>query len=501
MGEFSKRKKRPSSESEESFRGVIEAAGDAIIIADGERRILLWNPAAERIFGHRAEEVIGREFTSLIIPTEGRERTIRAFEKARDKGWLKREPGQAIEAVGLRQDGTTFPLEHSISMVKMAGGIKFTAILRDITERKRAEEEIKRLKEFNEAIVQKTEEGIVLTDQEVTVTFLNPAMERMLGYSKGELLGKNLSDLVSPGNMKYLKTQTGDLQAEGTYARFECCLLTREGKELEAIVTSTPMRKGDKFLGTLSVFTKVPEALMAREKALEATLKYKVAPENAYLDKGARMDRATEAFKDLLRIGYKGMVITREHPEAFREKHGLGEEITLLWLSPQGLGVPELSPHFPRLTQMITDFLGRKKVLLLDGLDYLTTQRNFEETIAFVQRLNELVYERKGVLLFSIKPELFTPQQVALIERETQPLEPRNIAELSEDLREILEFVHGENREGRRPTHKEISNRFGFSRMTRLKKLKRLKAQGLLAESRRGNFKVLEATEKGRELF
>ncbi|MEK6977662.1 MAG: PAS domain S-box protein [Candidatus Hydrothermarchaeota archaeon] len=488
-------------ESEESFRGVIEAAGDAIIIADGERRILLWNPAAERIFGYTAQEAMGREFTTLIIPEEYGARTLRAFEKAQKTGRLVHKPGQVVEAVGLRKDGTTFPLEHSISMVKIARGIRFTAILRDITERKRAEEEIKRLKEFNEAIVQKMEEGIVLTDQEVTVTFLNPAMARMLGYPKEALLGKNLSDLVSPGNMKYLKAQIGGLQAAGTSIRFECSLLTKEGKELEAIVTSTPMQKGEEFLGALSVFTKLTEASMEKERALEATLKYKVALGNAYLDKGAKMDRAIEAFKDLLRIGYKGMVITREHPEAFREKHGLGAEITLLWLSPQGLGVPELSPHFPRLTQMITDLLGRKKVLLFDGLDYLTTQRNFEETIAFVQRLNELVYERKGVLLFSIKPELFTPQQVALIERETQPLEPRNIAELSEDLREILEFIYRENREGRRPTHKEISNRFGFSRMTRLKRLKRMKALGLLAESRRGNFKVLEATEKGRELL
>ncbi|MBI4343976.1 MAG: PAS domain S-box protein [Euryarchaeota archaeon] len=488
-------------ESEESFRGVIEAAGDAIIIADGERRILLWNPAAERIFRYTAQEALGREFTTLIIPEEHRARTLRAFEKARKTGRLVHKPGQVVEAVGLRKDGTTFPLEHSISMVKTARGMRYTAILRDITERKRAEEEIKRLKEFNEVIVQKMEEGIVLTDPEGFITFLNPAMERMLGYSKEELLGKNLSDLVSPGNMKYLKAQIGGLQAEGTYARFECCLLTKEGQELEAIVTSTPMQKGEEFLGTLSVFTRVTEASMEKERALEATLKYKVALGNAYLDKGARMDRAAEAFKDLLRIGYKGMVITREHPEAFREKHDLGAEIPLLWLSPQGLGVPELSPHFPRLITQVTDFLGRKKVLLFDGLDYLTTQRNFEETIAFVQRLNELVYERKGVLLFSIKPELFTPQQVALIERETQPLEPRNIAELSEDLREILEFIYRENREGRRPTHKEISNRFGFSRMTRLKKLKRLKALGLLAESRRGNFKVLEATEKGRELL
>jgi PAS domain S-box-containing protein len=124
--------------SEAKYRGLVEAANDAIISVDEEGKILLWNPAAERIFGYVAKDVLGKEFV-FLISEEYRERSLRGFQRAKKRGRLKHKSATVIEGEGLRRDGTTFPLEHSVSLEETPQGLQFTAIVRDVSERKRAE--------------------------------------------------------------------------------------------------------------------------------------------------------------------------------------------------------------------------------------------------------------------------------------------------------------------------------------------------------------------------
>ena len=124
--------------SETRFGSIVSSAMDAIISVDADQRIVLFNAAAERMFGHRAHEAVGQSL-SMLLPADRRavhEQHVRGFAAT---GVTARQMGALGELVGLRANGEQFPLEASISQIEVAGGKVLTVILRDITERKRAE--------------------------------------------------------------------------------------------------------------------------------------------------------------------------------------------------------------------------------------------------------------------------------------------------------------------------------------------------------------------------
>lgn len=128
--------------SEARFHRITAAAYDAIVEIDDRARITFWNPAAERLFGHSASEAVGRPLHPLIAPAEHREAFERGFETFRTTG---EGPvvGKVFEITALRRDGTVFPIELSVSALRHDGSWGAMGIVRDISERKRAEEELR----------------------------------------------------------------------------------------------------------------------------------------------------------------------------------------------------------------------------------------------------------------------------------------------------------------------------------------------------------------------
>ena len=130
-------------ESELRFRLVSDSASDAIISADARGDVIFWNQGAMRIFGYREEEILGRSLT-LLIPERYRELHLKALERVHETGRTQLT-GQVVELSGLRRDGTEFPLEISLASWVVGGRRYFSAVIRDVTERKEAEERTRRL--------------------------------------------------------------------------------------------------------------------------------------------------------------------------------------------------------------------------------------------------------------------------------------------------------------------------------------------------------------------
>ncbi|MEA3208736.1 MAG: hypothetical protein QOE70_1793 [Chthoniobacter sp.] len=128
-------------ESEQRFRSVAETAGDAIIIADRGTRILSWNPAACRMFGYQADEIVGQPL-AVILPERFRaaDPAGRGLFETTGAGEMI---GRTVELAGLRKDGTEFPFELSLATWKTDGGTFFCGVIRDIAERKNAEEALR----------------------------------------------------------------------------------------------------------------------------------------------------------------------------------------------------------------------------------------------------------------------------------------------------------------------------------------------------------------------
>jgi PAS domain S-box-containing protein len=137
-------------ESEIRFGSVANYASEAIVTIDNHGTIVFWNKAAETIFGYLAKEAIGKPIT-LIIPEEARKKQLKSLSKGSAK---KRSllVGKIFQSIGLRKDGTKFPMELSFSVRKTQAGKFSTAIIRDTTERKKMEEERRHYEEMLSAL-------------------------------------------------------------------------------------------------------------------------------------------------------------------------------------------------------------------------------------------------------------------------------------------------------------------------------------------------------------
>jgi len=121
-------------------RALVESAVDAIVTSDSTGRITSWNPAAERLFGYSAEDVVGRPLT-ILMPEEMREAHERGMDRFTATG-AARIIGRTVEVDAVAADGTTFPVEMSLSTFETNDGRFFTAVIRDITDRRYAHEKL-----------------------------------------------------------------------------------------------------------------------------------------------------------------------------------------------------------------------------------------------------------------------------------------------------------------------------------------------------------------------
>jgi PAS domain S-box-containing protein len=153
-------------ESEERVRAVINSALSAVVVMDANGIITDWNLRAEKMFGLRAEKAIGMELANTIIPSHYREAHRKGLKHFMMTG---KGPviNQFLEVSALRHDGTEFPVELSISMLKANDVITFCGFITDITERKKAEEEIKMFNQKLEQMVSDRTQELEIVNKEL----------------------------------------------------------------------------------------------------------------------------------------------------------------------------------------------------------------------------------------------------------------------------------------------------------------------------------------------
>jgi len=130
-------------ESEEKYRMISGTAKDAIIMMDDQGNISYWNLAAEKMFGYAQEEVIGKDLHLLLGPQRHHQAYQKGFDTFKKTG-QGAAVGKTLELSAIRKDGTEFPISLSVTGIKLKGKQHATGIIRDITDRKRAAEELKK---------------------------------------------------------------------------------------------------------------------------------------------------------------------------------------------------------------------------------------------------------------------------------------------------------------------------------------------------------------------
>jgi len=238
-------------ESEERFRLISTSAMDAIVIIGPAEEITYWNPAAERIFGHKADEALGRNLHHLIAPARHYEDAHRGFEHFRTSG-QGAAIGKTFETTALRKDGEEFPIELSISAFTIKRQWHALGIIREVTERKKAEEQIHQLAYYDtlthlpnrRLLLDRLNQSLVQAkrhQRSVAVMFLDLDRFKLINDTLGHDVGDELLKAVA--------------------TRLNACV--RSGDTVSR-------QGGDEFIIVLAEVAQPPDAALVAEKIIDA---------------------------------------------------------------------------------------------------------------------------------------------------------------------------------------------------------------------------------------
>ena len=226
--------------------------------------VLTWNPAAERIFGYSAEEMVGASIYRLVPPDLHHEEQMVLDRVARG------EPLAHFETMRVRKDGTVFPVDLTVSPIRDSSGriVGASSVKRDITDRRRAAEVSSRLA----AIVQSSDDAIVSKQLDGVVLDWNAAAERMYGISAGEMIGRSIYTVV-PDELRHEEHSILERVARGEHvAHYETVRVRQDGSRIDVALTLSPIRDaGGKIIGASSIQRDITVAKRSEEALRQAS--------------------------------------------------------------------------------------------------------------------------------------------------------------------------------------------------------------------------------------
>jgi PAS domain S-box-containing protein len=184
------------AKSEVHYRTIMASANDAIITADSAGNIVDWNQGAENMFGYTGAEVTGQP-VSLLVPPKYLDRHRQGMQRVQS-GVEPHLVGKTIELEGRRKNGVEFPAEISLAKWEVAEGRFYTAIIRDITKRKQAEQALRESEARYRTLAEAAQDMIFIIDREDRVTYVNNYAARQFSRSPDELIGQPRRALFPP---------------------------------------------------------------------------------------------------------------------------------------------------------------------------------------------------------------------------------------------------------------------------------------------------------------
>lgn len=384
------------------LQAVMQAANDAIICADETGTVFLWNVAAERMFGYRAAEVCGQPL-DRIMPDRFRDAHRMGMERLRSTG-QSRLVRSTTEVFGLRRDGTEFPLELSLAVGRTAERPFFAGILRDITQRKDADQALQQQRDLTKTVFSTLGALVILLDRSGRILDFNPACQQLTGYSLEEVRGRVFSDLfVTSAEYADVRQVFERLCAGQFPLQHENDCLSRDGSRYRILWSNTAILGTD---GRVECVIGTGIDITERRRA-ESALQQTLAELEQHIEQRTSELAATNAelrreIAERQRLEREILELTAaEQQRIGRELHdGLGQELTGLSYLATSLqqklakkGIPEaaiageLSSGIPRVLAQIQN--------VCRGL--VSWEVNAEQLIPAIQSLATLVEEQTDI--------------------------------------------------------------------------------------------------------
>ena len=302
-----------SKESGTKYRGLLEAAPDAMVVVNQEGRIVLLNLQAEKQFGYRRDELVGQKVKN-IIPDGFAERLLADRLRSAEDA-LAQQIGTGIELTGRRKNGSEFPIEIMLSPLESAEGILVTAAIRNISMRKAAEKHLAQMEGRYRGLLEAAPDAMVVVNQDGEIILLNVQAEKQFGYRRDELVGQKVKNIIPEGFAERLVADAlrsaADALAQQIGTGIELNGRRKNGSEFPIEIMLSPLESAEGILVTAAV-----RDITTRKKA-EAHLLQKVEELNrsneeleqfAYIASHDLQEplRMVASYTQLLSMRYKG---------------------------------------------------------------------------------------------------------------------------------------------------------------------------------------------------
>ena len=243
------------AQTEGRYRGLLEAAPDAMVVVNPAGYIFLLNVQAEKQFGYSRNELVGQKVTN-IIPEGFAERLIADGTRSAADA-LAQQIGTGIELSGRRKDGSRFPIEIMLSPLESAEGILVTAAIRDISVRKDAEKNLAQMEDRYRGLLEAAPDAMVVVNAAGYIFLLNVQAEKQFGYSRDELVGQKVTNIIPEGFAERLIADGTRTAAEALAQQIgtgiELSGRRKDGSRFPIEIMLSPLESADGILVTAAI--------------------------------------------------------------------------------------------------------------------------------------------------------------------------------------------------------------------------------------------------------
>lgn len=473
---------------------ILDNTSEIIAYHDTNHRIIWANKAYQKETGKNLDELIGTKcFHAWGLPN--------TCERCPLSRALK--TGKTVETIFSPENQKNWPSDFKTWRIigdpvfdedgTIIGAIEISY---DITQKKKAEEEIKRTKDHLEKLIHSTSEIIFSIDNQYKITLWNKTAENLSGIKAKRVIGKDIRKQNFIENIQELTTFI-DKHLHHKPTSFTKLLLKTLFGSIRVLKVSTSFVTDEDNNITDIIF--ICNDITAKEEVHGTLINGR-----SYLVDGTTSDRLLTIFNDLISERRKGLFITRSQYEQFVQQMNL-DHVTLAVLSDKNLEFAPTIPDLNKLNSFIQSFVQKHKhcILSLNRSDYLFTTFGFKQTLNTLYTINDVIRKNQAIFLIRINTQLLTDQQNEILREEFSSLPESQIENvyLNEPLFSLLSFIYEQNQTNTIVYQKSLTHQFSISKVTAQKRLDELKQKDLIFYKKQGRINQIFITDKGKKLL